>query len=79
MRESDRPADHRRGHQRPLEKRSPGRSLEGKEKVKGFVCSCGPGRTALPLPCLLAPQAPPEDSRVRVGTPKGAAGHLGSL
>lgn len=63
----DRPADHRRGHPRPSEKRSPGRSLEGKEKVKGFVCSCGQGPSVLPFPCLSAPPARLEAGGVGVG------------
>lgn len=73
-RESDRPADHRRGHPRPSEKRSPGRSLEGKEKVKGFVCSCGPGSTALLSPCLSAPRAPHGAEEEAVGTPRKGSG-----
>lgn len=66
-RESDRPADHRRGHPRPSEQRSPGRSLESEEKVKGFVCSCGPGPTLLSSPCLSAPPAPLVSEGVGVG------------
>lgn len=54
---SDRPADHRRGHPRPWERPSPGRSLKGGEAVEGFVCRRGPGR--LRCPRLVRPRPQP--------------------
>lgn len=35
--------------------------------MKGFVCSCGLGSTALPTPCLFAPPAPFGAEGVGVG------------
>lgn len=70
---SDRPADHRRGHPRPWERPSPGRSLKGGEAVEGFVCRRGPGR--LRCPRLVRPRPQPHSglSGGARGAPRGGS------